>query len=207
MIIPLALQYSDAITSAMAFQITYVLIISSTDCCGSYQRKHRSSASLAFVRGIHRWPVDFPYKGPVVRKCFHLMTSSCWHTFSNMLTTIYQQSLCGSADSTFIPRKASQSSLYFLHVQPPLSNFTSLKASPGLNGISFAVLSQRKTPLGPRSVWLHAISSTVGAFETDIAQGDQRVPCYLSAISKHTHFTNSLWAHCLTIAKISIALE
>ena len=34
-------------------------------------------ASLAYVRGIHRSPVDSPRKGPVTRKCFHLMTSSC----------------------------------------------------------------------------------------------------------------------------------
>ena len=38
------------------------------------RKKHQSSASLAFVMGIHRWPVDSPHKGPV--KCFHLMTSS-----------------------------------------------------------------------------------------------------------------------------------
>ena len=29
---------------------------------GVYQRKHESSVSLAFVRGIHRWSVDFPRK-------------------------------------------------------------------------------------------------------------------------------------------------
>ena len=40
------------------------------------QRKHQSSASLAFVRGIHRGPVNSPHKWPVTRKCFHLMTSS-----------------------------------------------------------------------------------------------------------------------------------
>ena len=34
------------------------------------QRKHKSSASLAFVRGIHRWPVNSPHKGPVTRKMF-----------------------------------------------------------------------------------------------------------------------------------------
>ena len=34
------------------------------------QRKHQSSASLAFVRGIHRWPVNSPHKGPVTRKMF-----------------------------------------------------------------------------------------------------------------------------------------
>ena len=33
-------------------------------------KKHKSSASLAFVRGIHRWPVNSPHKGPVTRKRF-----------------------------------------------------------------------------------------------------------------------------------------
>ena len=32
------------------------------------QRKHQSSASLAFVRGIHREPVNSPHKWPVTRK-------------------------------------------------------------------------------------------------------------------------------------------
>ena len=31
-------------------------------------KKHQSSASLAFVRGIHRGPVNSPHKGPVTRK-------------------------------------------------------------------------------------------------------------------------------------------
>ena len=34
------------------------------------QRKHQSSALLAFVRGIHRWPVNSPHKWPVTRKIF-----------------------------------------------------------------------------------------------------------------------------------------
>ena len=34
------------------------------------QRKHQSSASLAFVPGIHRWPVNSPHKEPVTRKMF-----------------------------------------------------------------------------------------------------------------------------------------
>ena len=34
------------------------------------QRKHQSSASLAFVREIHRGPVNFPHKWPVTRKMF-----------------------------------------------------------------------------------------------------------------------------------------
>ena len=34
------------------------------------QQKHQSSASLAFARRIHRWPVNSPHKGPVTRKMF-----------------------------------------------------------------------------------------------------------------------------------------
>ena len=41
-------------------------------------KKHQSSASPAFVRGIHRWSVNSPHKFPVTRKCFHLLTSSCY---------------------------------------------------------------------------------------------------------------------------------
>ena len=37
---------------------------------GADQRKHQSSASLAFVRGIHRWPVNSPHKGSITRKIF-----------------------------------------------------------------------------------------------------------------------------------------
>ena len=62
--------YSDVIIMAMASQITGVSIVYSTVCSGANQRKHQSSASLAFVRGIHRWPVNSPHKGPVTRKMF-----------------------------------------------------------------------------------------------------------------------------------------
>ena len=62
--------YSEAIMSAMASQITGVLIVYSTVCSGADQRKHQSSASVAFVRGIIRSPVNSPLKGPVTRKMF-----------------------------------------------------------------------------------------------------------------------------------------
>ena len=39
---------------------------------GSDQRKHQSSASLAFVRGIHRWRVNSPHEGPVMWRMFSL---------------------------------------------------------------------------------------------------------------------------------------
>ena len=68
--------YSDVIIRALASQITVILMVCSTICSGADQRKHQSSALLAFVRGVHRWPVNPLHKGPVTRKCFHLMTSS-----------------------------------------------------------------------------------------------------------------------------------
>ena len=54
----------------MAFPITSVSIVFLTVCLGADQRKHQSSASLAFVRRIHRSPVDSPHKGPETRKMF-----------------------------------------------------------------------------------------------------------------------------------------
>ena len=56
--------------SAMASQITSLRIVYSTVYSSGDQRKHQSSASLAFVRGIHRRPVNSPHKGPVTRKMF-----------------------------------------------------------------------------------------------------------------------------------------
>ena len=56
--------------SAMASQITGISIVCLNVCSGADQRKHQSSASPAFVRGIPRWPVDSPHKGPVMRKMF-----------------------------------------------------------------------------------------------------------------------------------------
>ena len=62
--------YDDVIMSAMASQITSLTFVYSSAYSGADQRKHQSSASLAFVRGIHRWPVNSPHKGPETWKMF-----------------------------------------------------------------------------------------------------------------------------------------
>ena len=62
--------YNDVIMGAMASQITSLTIVYSTVCSCADQRKHQSSASLAFVWGIHRLPVNSPHKWPVMRKMF-----------------------------------------------------------------------------------------------------------------------------------------
>ena len=60
--------YNDVIVDSMASQITSLTIVYSAVYSCADQRKHQSSASLAFVRGNHRWPVNSPQKWPVTRK-------------------------------------------------------------------------------------------------------------------------------------------
>ena len=72
----IAFHYSDAIMGMIASRITSFTIVYSTVYSDADQRKHQSSASLAFVLGIHRdrWipRTMCQFRG----KCFHLMTSS-----------------------------------------------------------------------------------------------------------------------------------
>ena len=55
---------------AIAYQITSIMIVYSTVYSDADQRKHQSSASLAFAWGIHQWPVKIPHEGPVTRNMF-----------------------------------------------------------------------------------------------------------------------------------------
>ena len=66
----LSYHYSDVKMGAIASQITSLTIVYSTVYSDADQRKHQSSASLAFVRAIHRGPVNSPHKWPVTRKLF-----------------------------------------------------------------------------------------------------------------------------------------
>ena len=62
--------YDDVIMTMLESQITSLTVVYSIVYTGVHQRKHQSSASLAFVREIHRGPVNFPHKWPVTRKMF-----------------------------------------------------------------------------------------------------------------------------------------
>ena len=68
--------YNDVIMTTMASQITSLTVVYSTVYSDADQRKHQSSASLAFVWGIHRDRWIPRTKGQLREKCFHLMTSS-----------------------------------------------------------------------------------------------------------------------------------
>ena len=64
------IHYDDFIMGAMASQITSLTIVYTTVYSDADHRKLQSSASLAFMQGIHRGPVNFPHKVPVTRKVF-----------------------------------------------------------------------------------------------------------------------------------------
>ena len=90
--------YIDVIMGAMASQITNLVIVYSTVCWGTYQRKHQSSASLAFVRGIHRWSVNSPHKWPVTRKMF---------LFDDVIMMLWDAALGKCISGTIISRQHS----------------------------------------------------------------------------------------------------
>ena len=68
--------YGDVIMGTIASQIISLTVVYSTVYSGADQRKHQSSAPLAFVWGIHRRPVNSPHKWPVTRKMLRLMVKA-----------------------------------------------------------------------------------------------------------------------------------
>ena len=81
----------------MASEINSLTIVYSTIYLGADQRKCQSYASLAFVRGIHRWPVNSPHKWPVTRKMFPfddviMEVAAYWLILPDMIVIIVKSS-------------------------------------------------------------------------------------------------------------------
>ena len=77
--------------------ITGVSIVCSTVGWGANQRKHQSSPSLAFVRGIHRWLVNSPHIRPVTRTMFpfdDVIMVRWTFTFEDRIYSMISTSLC-----------------------------------------------------------------------------------------------------------------
>ena len=78
--------YNDVIMGSIASQIISLTLVYSALYSGTDLRKHQSSVSLAFVRGIHRGPVNSPHNGPVTRKMFPfddvIMNAKLWYFLS-----------------------------------------------------------------------------------------------------------------------------
>ena len=101
--------YNDVIMTTIASQITSLMVDYPTVYSDANQRKHQSSASLAFVWGIqrHRWIPRT--KGQWRGKCFHLMTSSC--------VSVSTDSSQPPTDSSPLPTVSSRHPTY--STQPP----------------------------------------------------------------------------------------
>ena len=81
--------YNNVIMGTIASQITCLTIVYSIVYSDADQRKRQSSASLTFVRGIHRGPVNSPHKWPVTRKMFPFDD-----VIVNKLADILQSAFC-----------------------------------------------------------------------------------------------------------------
>ena len=75
----------------MTSQITSLTAVYLTVYSGVDHRKHQSSASFTFVRGIHRWPVNSPHKRSITRNMFPfddaIMTVTV--TFASQYTCVF----------------------------------------------------------------------------------------------------------------------
>ena len=95
--------YNNVIMNAIVCQITASRFFTQALIQAHIKEKNQSFASLALVRGIHRWPVNSPHKGPVTRKMFPFddLIMILWkstdkfrmytNTFSTTYTVCYKQ--------------------------------------------------------------------------------------------------------------------
>ena len=91
-----AARYTDVIMTTITAQFTSPTVVYSTVYSDADQRKHKSSASLAFPWGIHRDRWIPRTKGQLRGKCFHLMTSS-WKKYFLTRDLILNGSACRPA--------------------------------------------------------------------------------------------------------------
>ena len=127
------IHYGDVIMGAIASQITSLTIVYSTVYSDADQRKRESSASLAFVRGIHRGPVNSPHKWPVTRKMFPfddvimstimIPTAIADCQVPNMHSTWYQRHVTVCRVATPVGHKTPGVRYLVLRPHRPLGNY------------------------------------------------------------------------------------
>ena len=104
--------------SAIASQITSRTIVYSDVYSRRRSKKHQSSESLAFVWGIHQWPVHSPHKGPITHKmflCDDVIMRPCDCLFHRLFKAKVKENikaprhwhLCGELTGEILPQRAS----------------------------------------------------------------------------------------------------
>ena len=112
----------------MASLITSLTRVYSTVHPGADQRKHQSSSSLAFVRGIHRRPVNSPHKWPVTRKTFPfddvIMITTEKESTTKRSTYFMGEGQCPDIHLVVDNCKISKKQYFYLNI---VSHFTTAK--------------------------------------------------------------------------------
>ena len=108
------IHHNDVIMSTVASQITSLAIVYSSIYSGADQRKHERSASLAFVRGIHQWPVNCYYGCVFIQACMCHICPSWW--FRNTKTIFV---------ADFAPRKVSAKTFDKINCRVDISYYVS----------------------------------------------------------------------------------
>ena len=129
--------YSDVIMGTIASQITSLTVVYLTVYSDADQRKHQSSASLAFVLGIHRDRWIPRTKGQWRGKCFHLMTSS----WDNGLSPVWRQTILWTNAALlsfcpFVKKKAVEYESKYKYIQSVSTYFRKFRLIIGDHFIS-----------------------------------------------------------------------
>ena len=115
--------YNDVIMTTIASQITSLAVVYSTVYSDADQRKHQSSASLAFVWGIHQSRWIPRTKGQLRGKCFHLMTSSWIPGFVADGVSVIDTKMESSSRAELLTRKT------WAYLHGPLTRYAKLRVA------------------------------------------------------------------------------
>ena len=108
------LHYNDIIMGAKASQITSFTIVYSTVYSSANQRRHQSSESLAFVRGIHRWPVNARHKWPVTWKMFPFDDVIMCYAFLTLICSLIYWNKTSMGNFRLIQPSSNYLNVFFL---------------------------------------------------------------------------------------------
>ena len=128
----MTVHYSDIIMGAIASQITSLTTVYSSVYSDADQRKHQSSASLAFVHGIHRRPVKSLHIGAMTRKMFPFDDVIMRYVYSEFLVNLSEthfQLEHGDKDQTNC-KYVCVRGYWITYVQILVTLFQSLPAQP-----------------------------------------------------------------------------
>ena len=136
--------YNDVRMGPISSQITSLTIVYSIVYSDADQRKHQSSASLAFVRGIHRGPVNSPHKWPVKREMFPFDDVIMFQFHQNtdhLLNTTVIFIRCRHILAAVTPNKSHRDLRHLTYISAKYKfSVTSVTLTAGSTGVIYLIL-------------------------------------------------------------------